>query len=269
MPPTWCTNKCMLGMIHAGAMPGTPRQSAPLADVIRRAAHETEALMGAGFDGVIVENMHDVPYLNGAVGPEVVAGMTAVVAAVRGVARGLLGVQVLAGANCEALAVALAGGADFVRVENFVFAHVADEGLMPTAAAGPLLRYRRQIGAEHIAVFADIKKKHASHALTADVSLATTAAAAEFAGADGVIVTGVATGAPTAPAEVAAVRRAVKVPVAVGSGITPENLPALWSHADVFIVGSSLKRDGMWSNELDPQRVAALAAAADALRRGS
>jgi len=79
-----------------------------------------------------------------------------------------LGVQVLAAANREALAVALAVGATFVRVENFVYAHVADEGLMPVADAGPLLRYRRQIGADHVKILADVKKKHSSHALTAE-----------------------------------------------------------------------------------------------------
>ena len=106
-----------------------------------------------------------------------------------------LGVQVLAAANREALAVALACGAAFVRVEGFVFAHVADEGLME-ADAGALLRYRTAIGAEQIRVFADIKKKHSSHAITADVDVAETARAAEFALADGVIVTGAATGQP-------------------------------------------------------------------------
>ena len=58
-----------------------------------------------------------------------------------------------------------------VRAEGFVFGHVADEGWMD-ACAGPLLRYRKQIGAEHIPVWADLKKKHAAHAMTADVSLA-------------------------------------------------------------------------------------------------
>ena len=50
-------------------------------------------------------------------------------------------------------------GFHLIRVENFVFGHVADEGWM-NAGAGPLLRYRKMIGAEKIAVFADIKKKH-------------------------------------------------------------------------------------------------------------
>ena len=90
-----------------------------------------------------------------------------------------LGVQVLAAANEEAIAVALACGATFVRVEGFVFAHVADEGLVE-ADAGPLLRYRAAVGAEHVRVFADIKKKHSAHAITADVDVVETAHAAEF-----------------------------------------------------------------------------------------
>ncbi|MFM8785597.1 MAG: BtpA/SgcQ family protein, partial [Phycisphaerales bacterium] len=82
-----------------------------------------------------------------------------------------------------------------MRVENFVFSHVADEGLMIEACAGPLLRHRRAIGADRVRVFADIKKKHASHAVTADVDIAGCARAAEFFLADGVIVTGTETGA--------------------------------------------------------------------------
>lgn len=50
-------------------------------------------------------------------------------------------------------------GLDFIRAEGFVFSHVADEGII-NACAGDLLRYRKQIGAENIQIFADIKKKH-------------------------------------------------------------------------------------------------------------
>ena len=102
--------------------------------------------------------------------------MTAVGLAVRQASTLPLGVQILAAANREALAVAQACGAAFVRVENFAYAHVADEGLMPTAEAGPLLRYRRQIGADSIQIIADVKKKHSSHAITADVPLALSSA---------------------------------------------------------------------------------------------
>ena len=207
--------------------------------------------------------MHDRPYLKGAVGPEIVAAMTAVGRAVREAVDLPLGVQVLAGANREALAVALACDAVFVRVEGFVFAHVADEGWID-ASAGELLRYRRAIGAEHVAVFADLKKKHSAHAVTADVSLAETAKAAEFFLADGVIVTGTSTGEPASPQDVAEVRNATSRPVLVGSGLTPQNLAQLAS-AHAYLVGSSVKQGGLWSNGLEPAACEAVAKAFAAL----
>lgn len=249
----------LIGMVHLRPLPGGASASAPLERTIETAVVEATLYRDAGFDALMIENMHDRPYLRRTVGPEVVAAMTAVG---REVCRAVplpLGVQVLAGANREALAVALASGASFVRAEGFVFAHVADEGLLE-ADAGELLRYRRAIGAEHVAVFADIKKKHSAHALTADVDLVETARAAEFSLADGVIVTGVATGREANADEVRAVRAAVGIPTFVGSGITPDNLARL-ADADGWIVGSAAKRDGVWSNELDPARLRALAEA--------
>src|SRR5262249_39315371 len=153
----------------------------------------------------------------------------------------------------EALAVALTGGAQFIRVENFVYAHVADEGLLPNAAAGSLLRYRRAIGAGHIKLLCDVKKKHASHALTADVTIGDAAHTAEFFGADGVVVTGAFTGEPTDPADVRSVREATALPVWVGSGVRPDQLGGL-VHADAFIVGSYIKQGGVWSNPIDAAR---------------
>jgi uncharacterized protein len=185
--------------------------------------------------------------------------MTAVGIEVRRAAALPLGVQILAGANRATLATAYACGAALIRVEGFVFAHVADEGVIESGAAD-LLRYRRAIGAEHIRVFADIKKKHAAHAITADVDLAETARAAEFFQADGIIVSGAATGHPTDPDEVHAAAQSVSLPTLVGSGVTPENIRC-FDAADALIVGSSVKEGGQWPNPLDPARVAALARA--------
>lgn len=257
------SRRALIGMIHLPALPGTPRAQLPIDAIAEHAAAEARQYRDAGFDGLLIENMHDRPYAKGAVGPEIVAAMTVAGRAVKAAAGLPLGVQVLAGANREALAVALACGADFVRVEGFVFAHVADEGLMESCAA-ELMRYRRQLGAEHIRVFADIKKKHSAHAVTADVSLAETARAAEFFLADGVIVTGTATGEATDPGEVQAVRNATCLPVLVGSGISANNV-ADYADADALIVGSWVKQHGLWSNALDAARIAELAAAFQAL----
>lgn len=258
----------LIGMVHVQALPGTPRGKMGVEAIAAKAAAEASLLARSGFDAVMIENMHDTPYLMGTQPPEVVAAMTRVGMAVRAAAPKIpLGVQVLACGNKEAIAIAQAIGGDFIRAENFVFAHVADEGLMGRAEAGELLRYRRAIGAEGVKIFADIKKKHASHALTADVDVANAAQAAEFFGADGVIVTGVATGRPVDVDELAAVRRATKLPVLVGSGVTPASVPSLLKHADGLIVGSWYKRAGEWSNPPEGSRCRRLAAAVREARK--
>ena len=255
--------RALIGMVHLPALPGTPGARLGPEAIVEAAAADARQYRAAGFHGLMIENMHDRPYLKGGVGPEVVAAMAVVGREARRAAALPFGVQVLAGANREALAVALACGATFVRVEGFVFAHVADEGLID-AGAGELLRYRKAIGADSVRVFADVKKKHSSHALTADVSVGETARAAEFFLADGVIVTGASTARPADPAEVGAVHRAVGIPTLVGSGITAENLGS-YAAADAFIVGSSVKQDGLWSNPLDTTRLDALVHAFHAL----
>src|SRR5262245_8489715 len=249
--------RALVGMLHLGALPGTPSASHSIETLIQHTVAEARIYRDAGFTALAIENTHDRPYLKGGVGPGITAAMTAVARGVKRETSLVLGIQVLAAANREAIAVAHASGADFVRVEGFVFAHVADEGVIESCAA-ELLRYRRAIGAERVLVFADIKKKHSAHAITADVSLAETARAAEFFLADGVIVTGAATGEPASPDEVGDVARAVGLPVLVGSGITPANFPR-FSAAHGFIVGSSVKQGGVWSNVLDPSAVRAVA----------
>ncbi|HCW77028.1 MAG TPA: BtpA family membrane complex biogenesis protein [Candidatus Marinimicrobia bacterium] len=249
--------KPIIGMVHVQALPGTPRHNQSLKNIVETAVNEAKILVDNGIHSVMLENMHDVPYLNRIVGPEIIAAMTAVAVAVRKAVKVPLGIQILAGANQAALAVALAANFQFIRAEGFVFGHMADEGYMDSDA-GELLRYRKSIGAEQIAIYTDIKKKHSAHTITSDVSLAETAKAAEFFLSDGLIVTGTATGSPTDPDDLKAVRAATNLPVLVGSGVTPENIQTVAPFADGFIVGSYFKKDGYWENGVDGERVRAL-----------
>lgn len=241
-------------MVHVGALPGTPRNIMKMSAIISEALRETLILTEGGVDAVMIENMHDRPYLKRNAGPEIVAAMTAVAYEMRQAFKIPLGIQILAGANKEALAVTLAAGFDFIRAEGFVFGHLADEGWM-NSDAGELLRYRKQIGAEHIKIFTDIKKKHSSHFISSDISIAETAKAAEFFLSDGVIVTGAATGKKASVDEVKMTKKSVEIPVIIGSGIDVENIQEYWDFADAFIVGSSLKKEGNWENEVDRYRV--------------
>jgi len=241
-------------MVNVAALPGTPNNTMKMDAIISEALRETLILSEGGVDAVMIENMHDRPYINRKVGPEIVAAMTAVAIEIRQAFKIPLGIQILAGANKAVLAVALAAGFDFIRAEGFVFGHLADEGWM-NSDAGELLRFRKQIGAEHIKIFTDIKKKHSSHFVTSDISIAETAKAAAFFLSDGVIITGNSTGEKALVEEVKAVKATVKIPVIIGSGIDSDNIQEFWEFADAFIVGSSLKKEGNWENEVDKNRV--------------
>lgn len=264
-PALFTNGPCVVGMIHVAALPGTPNHALSLREIIAQAVAEATVYAETGADALMLENMHDRPYLKGAVGPEIVSTLTTIAHAVRVAVPGLpCGLQVLAAANHEALAIALAADLQFIRAEGFVFGHVADEGWID-GCAGELLRYRRQIGAEPIHILTDIKKKHSSHAVTADVSLVETARAAEYCVSDGVIVTGSHTGEAASAEDVRAVSEAVTLPVLVGSGITPENAHR-YTCADAFIVGSWMKESGDWRQAVDCRRVEAMVAAAAVLR---
>ncbi len=241
-------------MIHVGALPGTPKNVLDIDTIIQKALSEAFLLKEEGVPVLMIENMHDRPYLNKSVGPEIVAAMTAIASELKKQLEIPMGIQILAGANKEALAVALAAKLDFIRAEGFVFGHLADEGWMDSDA-GELLRYRKQIGASHIKIFTDIKKKHSSHVVSNDISLQETAKAAEFFLSDGIIVSGKATGEKTAVEDVKAIKEVTQLPVIIGSGIDKYNIVEYWDFADAFIVGSSFKKDGYWENDIDPKRV--------------
>ncbi|KAK6040740.1 membrane complex biogenesis protein, BtpA family [Cooperia oncophora] len=248
----------VFGMIHVPALPGTPMNKLSLPEILEVVKKEALIYASAQVDGIIVENMHDIPYVKPPIGPEIVSSMTLACQAVSVALsqqreRMLLGVQILAAGNKEALAVAHCAGFDLIRAECFVFSHVADEGWMD-GCAGELLRYRRSIGADSVAIVTDVKKKHSSHAVTSDLSVGDVAEAAEFFLADGVVVTGRCTGEAADVSDFEAVRKHCSLPIFIGSGVTASNVHQFRS-ADALIVGSDFKKDGKWMNELDADRV--------------
>jgi hypothetical protein len=256
--------RTVIGMIHVEALPGTPKSASRMPEIIAKAKAEALIYKEAGIDVLAIENMHDVPFQR-RVGPEIVAAMAVIGYEVKNVTGLHCGMQILAAANTEALAAAHAAGLDFVRVEGFVFAHVADEGLID-GCAGEITRYRRRIGADDVLIITDIKKKHSSHAITADVDIVETARAAEFFLSDGVIVTGVATGAEASLEELQQVKQAVSIPVLVGSGVTVQNVERYLALADALIVGSYFKHDAHWTKGVEAERVRQFMATVNRLR---
>jgi hypothetical protein len=259
--------KPVIAVIHVDPLPGTPSFKGNVKPIIEKVVKESEVYYSSGVDSIIIENMHDVPYIKGKAGPEITSIMSIIGYEVKNKTGLPCGIQILAGANIEALAAANSAGLDFMRAEGFVFAHVADEGIIESSA-GELLRYRKNIYADEILVFTDIKKKHSSHSITSDTDIVETASAAEFFLSDGIILTGKSTGEEADINEISAVSKSVSIPVLIGSGITSENVEKFFTAADGFIIGSAFKRGGKWLNSPDRKKIAGIINKINNLRSG-
>lgn len=249
-------DRVAIGVVHCPAFPGSPRYDGrPVQEIYDAALRDCNAYAEGGIDGLIIENHGDVPFLRPQdIGHETAAFMTAVTT--RAIAETGLptGINVLANAPIPAFAVAAASGAAFIRVNQWANAYVANEGLLDGEAA-LALRYRRQIAAESVAVFADSHVKHGAHAITGDRTVTELTRDLEFFDADAIIATGQRTGDAASDEELTEVTSATGLPVLVGSGVTKENVQRILAKANGVIIGSSLKRDGVWWNEVEISRV--------------
>jgi membrane complex biogenesis BtpA family protein len=176
-----------------------------------------------------------------------------------------MGINVLANGAVAGLAVARASNARFIRVNQWVNAYVANEGVIDGESARAL-RFRRQIDAQDVAIFADVHVKHGSHAIVGDRPVSEQASDVEFAEADVAIATGNRTGDAVPESEIGAVRSGTRLPVIAGSGVTTDNARQILGALDGAIVGSSLKEGGVWWNAVELARVRALAEAVKPLR---
>ncbi len=261
----------VVGMVHLLPLPGAPRWGGSMDAVLARAVADAEALVEGGLDGLLVENFLDAPFYPEAVPPETVAALAVVVGAVvrAAPARLPVGVNVLRNDAAAALGVAVASGARFVRVNVHTGAMLADQGWLH-GRAHETLRLRARLGggggAPPVAILADVLVKHAVPPAPIDPAQAARDTW-ERGLADGLIVSGTGTGAPTERERLRTVKQAVPAaPVWIGSGLTPESASGLLPDADGAIVGSYLARDGRAGAGTDPERVRRLMDAVRAVR---
>ncbi len=259
--------KAVIGVIHLPALPGSPAyDGAEFEELITIALGEAQRYRDGGVDGLIVENHGDIPFAKPErLGPETAAAMAVITRAVR-LESGLpTGVNVLANGAIQALAIAKASGACFIRVNQWANAYVANEGFIE-GPAGAAARYRAWLHARSVKIFADVHVKHGAHAIVADREIGEMARDAEFFDADAAIVTGQRTGDAASLDELRTICEGTSLPVLVGSGVTPDNVGAILQHAGAVIVASYLKQEGVWWNPVDPARLAVFMSAVAAAR---
>ena len=256
-------DKVLIGMIHCPPFPGAPRYRGQSLDTIYDACmRDAERLVKGGLHGLIVENHGDVPFSKPEdIGPETPAFLSVVTDRIKRTFGVPIGINVLANAPLPALATAVAGGADFIRVNQWANAYVANEGFMEGRAA-EAMRYRSLLRAERVKIFTDSHVKHGSHAIVADRAIAELTRDLAFFDSDAIIATGQRTGNSASMDEIEEITGATHLPVLVGSGVTEDNIAGILDRTSGVIVASSLKEDGVWWNPVDPARVERFVAAA-------
>ena len=136
----------VVGMLHLPALPGAPAFGGSWREVEAAVLRDAESLVAGGLHGLLLENYGDMPFFPGRVPREVVACMTSCAVAVRQRFRLPLGINVLRNDGESALAIALASGADFIRVNVLTSARLTDQGTLD-CIAHRLLRLRKNLGA--------------------------------------------------------------------------------------------------------------------------
>jgi uncharacterized protein len=258
--------KAVIAMAHFPALPGTPRFDPAMSmdAMIARMRKDVQALLDGGVDSIMFCNEDDRPYSFHA-DLEAAAAMTRVVTELRPKDRPF-GVDFLWDARAP-LAVAKATGAAFIR-EVVTGVYESDMGLWaPDAAA--LYRYRKQIGAEDVKIFANITPEFASPLGTRSVAQRAKSAVVSTL-VDAILIAGPMAGAEPDFSLVKEAKDAVgsETPVLLNTGARIDNIQQFLGVADGVIVGSHLKIDGKTWNPVDPQRVKAFMAKVKEIRAG-
>ncbi len=244
-------SKPIIGMVHLLSLPETPQFSGDIEGILQRAIDDTQALITADVDALIIENFGDEPYLIGEPTPAQLALMARVSTEIRQLTDKPIGINVQFNAWQAEIALAYVCQAQFIRVEVFVDTVLSAQGQVNPCSA-QLVRYRHAIGASNVQIWADIQTKYSHNLLPQPIIQS--AKDAVNAGADAIIVTGSATGQATPLDTVREVKEVVAIPVLVGSGTNLDNVTDVLQIADGAIVGSALKVDGKASNAVSLER---------------
>jgi membrane complex biogenesis BtpA family protein len=244
--------KPVIGMVHLGAMPGTPLfdHAAGIDGIVEAARADLGALQSAGFDAVMFGNENDRPYEF-----DVDRASTATMAFVIGRLKESIsvpfGVNVLWDPQ-STIALAAATGASFVR-EIFTGTYASDMGPW-TPDAGKAMRYRDRLGAQDVAMLFNVSAEFADSLDRRP--LADRARSAVFSSIpDAVLVSGAITGEAARMEDLQAVKAALPdTPVLANTGVKHETIVDVFAIADGCIVGSALKVDGDTWNAVDPER---------------
>ena len=260
----FAVEKPVIGMCHLRALPGDPDYdgAAGMRAVVDDARANLRALQAGGVDGVMFSNEFSLPYLT-KVECVTVAAMARVISELYDDICGPFGVNVLWDPYAS-LDLAVATGAQFVR-EIFTGVYASDFGLWDTNC-GAIVRHQHAIGGKDIKLFFNILPEAAAY--LADRDIVSVARSTVFnTGPDALCISGLTAGEETSAATLRLVKKALPdIPIVANTGVKHDNVREQLSIADAAIIGTAFKRDGVFENAVDADRVRALMDKVEELR---
>lgn len=234
------TKNPLIGMIHFPPLAGYKNYPG-FEYIIKKTLDEIEILNESGFNSIMLENNYDIPH-KAFVEPEITAMMAVLTQMTIENTKLPVGLDVLWNDYKTSLGICACTKAKYFRIPAFVDDVRTLYGDMHKVSE-EAISYRKKLGLEEIAIFADVQVKHAEM-IDKRKKLAESIEEAYLKGADAVIITGKWTGdAPKIDDLIIARKTAGERPILIGSGSTPENLDRLLDYADGIIVGTAIMTD--------------------------
>ena len=253
--PIDLTTKPLIGMVHLPPLIEPFREFDIEKDLYRFVIQEAITLEKTGFDAVLVENFHDVPYSKYQVDDTKLLLMNLLVAKIISNINIPCGVNILRNACVQSIVLATVTGASFIRCNIYEGAYVTDQGIIESVAVD--VQQKRQELRSKVKILADIHVKHASP-LGKFTLVESAKNALNRGAANALIISGRETGKLIDIDELKKFVEESSIKPILGSGLAIDNLSKVFSYISGAIVGSSIKINDL-SSPIDIDKARSLA----------
>ncbi len=253
--PLDLTAKPLIGMVHLPRLVKPFKGSDTVKKIVSFAIQEAITLEKAGFDAVLVENFHDIPYSKYQIDETKFLLMNLMVEKIISNINIPCGVNILRNACVQAIALATVTGASFIRCNIYEGAYVTDQGIIESVAVE--VQQKHQELRSRVQILADIHVKHASP-LGKFTLVESAKNALNRGAANAIIISGRETGKLIDIDELKNFVQLSNIKPILGSGLAIENLSEVIPYISGAIVGSSIKATDI-SSPVDIQKARSLA----------
>lgn len=245
--------KPIIALLHLDALPGDPGYCGDMEEVTDHARRDLAALQDGGVDGVLIANEFSLPYQPKA-DPAVISAMAYIIGRLKEEIRIPFGVNIVKN-PIATIDLAAATGAQFGR-SCFSGAYMGEYGIY-CSNSGEAVRHRKAMGIENMKLLFKVNPESDSYLVSRDIQ--TVARSIMFGGfADGLCVSGDAAGAEPDDELLKKVHQTAApkgVPVFCNTGCNHHNIREKLKYCDAVCMGSAFKKDGIFNERVDVERV--------------